>query len=156
MANQLSPELIHQLLSQESNDPFLTLLTLSHDSFSTIRLVNNTTDVVSRTETFIAFPFKIRFPVDDGESVREFSIDFDNVSLDLVDEIRSVTSPISIVIELVLSSIPDDVQMIQDNLKIQTITMNKHRVSAKIIVDDFLNIEMTGERYEPSNFPGLF
>jgi len=156
MANQLSPELVYQLLSQESNDPFLTLITLTHDSFSTIRLVNNTKDVVSRTNTFTAFPFKIRFPVDDGETVREFSINFDNISLDLVDEIRSVTSPISIVIELILASMPDDVQITQDNLEIQTIQMNKQSISAKIIVDDFLNVEMTGEKYEPSNFPGLF
>jgi len=156
MANQLSPELIYQLMSQESDDPFLVLLTLTHPSFSTVRLANNTKDIVSRSETYMAFPFKIRFPVDDGESAREFSIEFDNVSLELVDEIRSVTSPIGITIEMILASMPDDVQITQENLQIQTIQMNKQRISAKIIVDDFLNIEMTGEKYEPTNFPGLF
>jgi hypothetical protein len=156
MANNLSPELVYQLLSQESTDPFLTLLTLTHDSFDTIRFVNNTKDIVSRGETYLAFPFKIRFPVDDGESVREFSIELDNVSLELVDEIRSVTSQIGVTIELILASMPDDVQITQGELKIQSIQMTKQRISAKIIVDDFLNVEMTGEKYEPSNFPGLF
>lgn len=156
MANQLTPELILQLMSQESDDPFLTLLTLTHDSFDTVRLVNNSKDIVSRGDTFVAFPFTIRLPVDDGETAREFSIELDNVSLELVEEIRSVTTKIDVKIELILASMPDDVQMIQDNLQIQNIQMTKQRIIAKIIVDDFLNVEMTGERYEPSNFPGLF
>lgn len=157
MPNALSPELIAQLFAQDSDDPFLTLITLSHEDFlDDIRLVNNTVAILSRDLLFKPFPMRIRFPVDDGETAREFSIEFDNVSLDLVKGIRTVTTPINVKIEMILASMPDVVQIEQSELKIATLTYNKSTVSAKIILDNFLNTEMTSERYSPSNFPGLF
>jgi len=157
MANQLSAELLAQLYYQESNDPFLILLTLSHESFpSDIRLVNNSVDIVSRTLTYTAFPMKIKLPMDDGESAREISIEFDNVSLELLNEIRTVTTSIDVKIEMVLASIPNDVQIEINDLKIQTVSYNKDTISARLFLDGFLNTEMTSEKYLPENFPGLF
>lgn len=154
--NNLSPQLLSQLFAQESDDPFLTLVTLSHASFTTIRLVNNTKDITSRGEVYEAFPMRIRFPVDDGESARDFTIQFDNVSLQLIEEIRSVVDPIDVKIELILASLPDDVQLSQEDLKIQQINYNSQTVEARIILDNFLTTEMTSEIYGPSNFPGIF
>lgn len=154
--NQLSPQLLAQLFAQESSDPFLTLVTLSHDSFDTIRLVNNSVNITSRGDVFTAFPMKIRFPVDDGETARDFTIDFDNVGLELIEEIRTVTTPISVKIELILASIPNEVQISQEDLLIEALTYNDKKISAKIALDNFLSTEMTSERYNPSNFPGLF
>lgn len=159
MSNSLSPELLAQLYAQESNDPFLMLVTISHSSFSSsIRLVNNSENIVSRGQTFQAFPLKIRLPVDDGESNREVSIDFDNVSLALIDEIRSVSSEerIRVKLEMVLASLPNDVQMSLEELQILNVTYNKLRVSAKLGLDDFLNTELTCEKYNPSTYPGIF
>lgn len=157
MANTLSPEVIAQLFAQNSNDPFLTLVTLEHSSFSSpIRLVNNTVNITSRGETYQAFPMRIRFPADDGETIRDFQIEFDNVSLMLIEEIRTVTDSIDVTIEMVLASIPDVVQISQTDLKIASLQYNKQRISAKVILDNFLNTEMTSERYGPTNFPGLF
>ena len=157
MPNQLSNELLAQLFSQESSDPFLTLVTLSHESFAEdIRLVNNTKDIVSRGLTFSAFPMRVRFPADDGETTREFSIDFDNASIELVEAVRSVTTQIGVKIELILASIPDVVQVVQDELAIASIGYNSKKISAKIVLDGFLNTAMTSERYTPSKYPGLF
>jgi len=157
MPNMLSPELLAQLFSQESNDPFLTLVTLSHASFSQdIRLVNNTKNITSRGQEFQAFPMSIRLPVDDGETARSFTIEFDNVSLLLIEEIRQVTTPISVKIEMILASIPNDVQMSQEDLLIQNISYNKTRIVASIVLDNFLSTEVTSEKYGPLNFPGLF
>ncbi len=156
MANQLSNQLLAQLFSQESSDPFLTLVTLSHDDFATIRLVNNTEDIVSRGDTFTAFPMRIGLPSDDGEKAREVTLDFDNVALDLIKEIRTVTTPISVKLEMVLASIPDDVQIAFEELKIQNLSYNKTRVSARLFLDSFLSTEMTSEKYQPIIYPGLF
>lgn len=133
------------------------LVTLSHPNFtSDIHLVNNTVDVVSRGITFMAFPMTVQFPVDDGESTREFNINFDNVGLDLITPIRSVTTEISVKLEMVLASLPGEVQISQEDLKIQSINYNSKRIAAKIVLDDFLNTQMTSEIYAPTNFAGLF
>jgi len=157
VANTLSPELLAQIFAQNSNDPFLTLVTLSHETFAEdIRLVNNSKDVTSRGNVFSAFPMKIRLPVDDGETARDFSIEFDNASLELIEEIRSVTNKINVKLEMILASIPDDVQMAFDDLVIAGVTYSAQRITAKIMLDSFLNVEMTSEKYTPSNFPGVF
>lgn len=156
MANAISPELLAQLYYQNSDDPFLILVTLSHDSFTTIRLVNNSENVVSRGNTFQAFPMKIRFPVDDGESNREAQIEFDNVSLEILNEIRSVTTFIDVKIELILASAPNDVQISFEELKIQSVTYDKQKVSARLFLDSFLNTALPSERYGATNFKGIF
>ena len=157
MSNALSPELLAQIFAQESDDPFLTLVTLSHESFDEdIRLVNNSENITSQGNVFLAFPMKIRFPVDDGETTRNFQIEFDNVSLDLIEEIRSVTTAIGVKIEMILASMPDVIQVSQSELSIQSLNYNKSRITANIILDNFLNTELTSEKYTPTNFPGLF
>lgn len=157
MPNQLSNELLTQLFNQESDDPFLTLVTLTHaDLPEPIRLVNNTKNITSRGNIYQAFPMKIRLPVDDGESSREFAIDFDNVGLELIEEIRSVTTQIGVTMEMVLASMPDEVQMAFSDFYINSVGYNKQKITAKVILDSFLNVEMTSERYNPSNFPGIF
>ena len=156
MPNALSPSLISQLYRQESDVPFLSLVTLSHASFSTIRLVNNSENITSNGFVFTAFPMRIVLPRDDGESAREISIDFDNVGLDLITPIRTVTSFIDVKLEMVLASSPDSVQISFDELKIQSISYNKSRISAKLFMDNFLTTEMTSEKYLPTSFPGIF
>lgn len=153
--NDLSNEVKAQLFAQESNDPFLTLVTLFNDSF-TARLVNNSVDINSRGYTYTAFPMKIRTPIDDGETSRDFTIEFDNVSLLLITNLRSITGNIGVKIELILASIPDTVQMSHEDLLIRTITYNAQRVSASIVLDSFLAVEMTSEKYTPSLYPGMF
>lgn len=157
MSNTLSPQLLAQLFSRQSDDPFLILLTLSHETFATdFRLVNNSVNVVSRGETYLAFPFQITLPIDDGETAREFAIQFDNVSLFILDGIRTATTPIRVNIEMILASIPDAVQFSFGEAEIRTISYNQSTVQANLYLDSFLNTEMTSETYKPTNFPGLF
>lgn len=156
MANQLSPQLLAQLYCQESNDPFLTLITISHASFDDIRLVNNTENITSNGLLYTSFPVKIGLPIDDGESARELTLSFDNVGLELIDAIRSVTDFMDVKIEMVLASIPDEVQMSFEELKIQTLSYNKSNITARLFMDGFLNTEISGEKYTPTLYPGLF
>lgn len=152
---EITNELKKQLFSQESDDPFLTLVTLTHPNF-TIHLANNSSDVVSNGATFTAFPMKVTFPVDDGESARTFGIEFDNVSLDLIEQLRSVTGDIGVQIDAVLASMPDVLQISNTDLFIGSISYTATTITASIILDNFLAVGMTGERYLPANFPGVF
>lgn len=156
MPNNISSQLLAQFYGQSSGDPLLMLVTLSHPTFSTIYLVNNSEDIVSRGNTYTAFPMNIRIPSDDGETAREAVIDFDNASLELIQEIRQVTTPIDVTIEMVLASNLNEVQISYEELKLRSVTYNKTRISAKLFMDSFLNVEMTSEKYTPQNYSGLF
>jgi hypothetical protein len=155
VSNDLSVELRRQLFKQESEDPFLTLVTLTNPFF-TARLVNNSKDISSRGQIYSCLPMKITLPVDDGQTARSFSIDIDNVSLSLITGLRTVVGNIGVTIEMVLASMPDVVQMSFDDLSVSGITYNATKISATIIMDNFLAVAMTSEVYSPSGYPGLF
>jgi len=156
MSNSISPQLLAQMYGQEAADPFLMFLTISHADFPTIYLVNNTVDQVSRGITYTAFPMEITLPTDDGETTREVRIDFDNVSLELLDELRTVTTAMDVKIEMLLASDLDTVQLSLEELKLRNISYDKQKVSARLYMDSFLNVELTSEKYTPTLYPGLF
>lgn len=157
MSNELTPELIAQLFAQESNDPFLMLVTITHITMlDPIYLCSNSVNVVSRGNTFVPFPMAIVLAPDDGESNREIQMTFDNVSREIIDELRSVTDPLSVVVEMVLASNPDYVQIAIEDLKIKNITYDRSRITARLFLDSFLNVGLTAERYTPLNYPGLY
>lgn len=156
MSNSLSNQLLAQIFGQQSNDPFLMLITLEHDSFDTIRLVNNSEDIVSRGDTFLAAPLKVRLPTDDGETRREVWLDLDNAGLEIITELRSVTTPIDVKIEMILASIPDSVQISIEDMTMRDITYTKTAIRAKLSLDDFLNTAIPAEKYDPKSYPGLF
>lgn len=145
------------MYGQVSNDPFLMLVTISHPTMtSPIRFVNNSEQVISRGDTFVPFPMTVNLPVDDGETVKEFSMTFDNVSREIIDELRSITDPMDVKLEMILASNKDFVQYAFDELKLKSIVYNKQTITAKIFMDTFLSVSLTSEKYTPQNFPGLF
>lgn len=155
--NTLSPELLAEIYKQQSGDAFLTLLTITHPDIPTpIRLVNNTEDIVSNSLTFSAFPFKIVLPVDDGEKAREVALELDNVSLELIDTIRSISDPLEVKLEMILASIPDDIQLSLEELKIGNLSYDAYKITGRLYQDDFLTAGMTSEIYSPQLYPGLF
>jgi hypothetical protein len=137
MSRELSNGFLQELFKQESGDPFLALFTLSHPTFSDIRLVNNTEDITSNGLVYQAFPVNLQLPVDDGETVREVLLTLDNVSLDLIDELRSVTDYINVNIQMVLASNPDLVEIELGELKLKTIEYNALSITGRLYMDDF-------------------
>lgn len=157
MPTQIPQKLLNELMKQESGEVLLTLLTLNHPSFAEpVRIVNDTSDIVSRGILFKAFPFKVVLAPDDGQSKREINIVLDNVSLELIGFFRSVTDRIPANVELIMASLPDEVQMGFDDLAVTNINYNSETISAVLGMDDFLNTEVPSESYTPSLYPGLF
>lgn len=157
MANQLSNQLLAQLFVQDSQDPFLLLFTITHPNFAApIRLVNNGEQIISRGNTFLPFPIRVTLPTDDGETEKQVKLEMDNIGLEFIDELRSITTPATVLLEMILASIPNDVQMDIPDLKLGNISYNRSIISGTLFIDNFLNAELSAERYTPKNYPGLF
>jgi hypothetical protein len=152
----VSDQLKSQFNKQESEDPFLLLVTLSHANFGDVRFVNNTEDITSRGNVYTAFPIKITLPQDDDEIVPTIKLSMDNVSLELIDEIRSVTDPIDVKVEAILASAPDVIEIDYSNLKIRSIDYDLQTINAILFFDDILNTAIPSEKYDPQTNPGIF
>jgi hypothetical protein len=152
-----SNKLLEAALSENTSEVFLILLTFNHETFDKpIYMVNNVEDIISRGNSFMAFPFNLSLPLDDGDSLPAVSIQCENASLELIDELRKLTSPLSVTLEMILASSPDYVETSIDDMRVAAIQYDKQNLTLTATVDDLLNTSFPKERYLPSNFAGLF
>lgn len=152
-----SDKLVKAALAPETGEVFLMLLTFNHETFSQpIRLVNNLEDIISRDNNYVAFPFDLAMPPDDGDSLPVVQITAQNATLELIDELRSIQSQMSVRIELILASSPDYVEALIEDMRVASIQYDKQAIQMTCTVDDLLNTSFPKERYLPSSFPGLF
>lgn len=153
----LSNELKSQLFKQFSEDPFISLYELSHPNFdSTFYLAANSEDVISNGQTYQFYPMQVSLPADDGETTREVQLRLDNINLAIITELRKVTTPVQVVLKMVLASDPDTIQYQLSDLKLANINYNSRQIVGTLTLDDFLSVGLTSERYNPDNFPGIF
>lgn len=157
MSRDLSNNLKQELFAQESGDPFLLLIEVSHPTdFATMYFAQNTEDVVSNGNTYKAFPVEIKLPDDTEESVPTIEMTFDNVSLELIDEFRQATSDVTFKLKGVLASLPDVVEIEYNELKLTNISYNATTLNATLAIDDLLSEGLTSEKYEPTFYAGIF
>lgn len=104
---------VENAVSDASSDPFLFLLTLTHpDLPAPMRFVRNTVDIISRGNTFTAFPFDIALPGASDGAPQPAQLAIDNVDQTIVQTLRALPpdSPPSGLIELVMASTPNTVE----------------------------------------------
>ena len=145
------------VLEQTTDEVFLWLLTIQHqESNTTFRLVNNLEDVVSRGNTYMAFPFQFILPEDDGQTLPTIQISVDNVSLELIEIIRTYGTGITITSEIIMASAPDNVEYSIDDLSLVDATYNTQSVTLTAQIQDLLNQRFPADDYLPRTFPGMF
>lgn len=142
--------------AESTDEAVLVLLTLSHASFPTVRLVNNPEAVTSRGNVFSPFPFLVTPHREDGDSFSGATLQIDNVSRELIAEIRGLTSPADVVMELVIASEPDTVQRGPWRFVISRVSYDALVISAELGVELVLDEPYPGDRYDPAHFPGLY
>lgn len=155
MSRALSSTALASAFAQETDQVWLLLLTVTHPQLTTIRLVNNTVDIVSRGQTFIAFPFELELPQDDGESMPSASIRIDNVDQTIVRAFRALSTPPLVLIEAVLASSTDTVELSLEGLTFKSLTYDAATITAQLGFEPIL-VEPIAVSMTPTRFPGIF
>jgi hypothetical protein len=157
MSRSLSTAAANALTGQETTEVFLILLTISHASLpASIRVVNDNADITSRSNSYIAFPFEINLPADSAENLSRISLKIDNVDRALVDAIRSITTPPTVTIEVILASSPDTVEAGPFEMTMENAVYDANTVQCNLAFEDVLNEPFPGGRFLPSTWEGLF
>lgn len=149
---------VNTALADSAPDPFLYLLTIDHaDLPAPIRLVRNRVDVVSRGNTFTAFPFDLVLPGDGDGGQRPARITIDNVDQQIVRTVRAISTPPTLLIEEVKGSDLDTVEQALPVMKLYAATYDRLALEAEIIdsADDEAEALMQWE-FTPSLAPALF
>lgn len=134
---------------------FVPLLTLTLPGLPALRVANNTTDVVSRGQTFQACAFELVLPNQDADKMPSVSLKIVNADRRIVEYIRSLALAPQMLLEVVTNLDFDLVEISISHLKLQQVQYDALEVSGTLEIDNWLNRKF-GSAYDPVQFPALF
>ena len=143
--------------ASETGEAFLALLTIDHAAISPpIRAVNNTENITSRGDEFIAFPFDLVLPESSAEAPPRARLIIDNVSREIAQNIRLITTAPTVLVEIIRASAPDTVEVALPLFYLRDVKWNAMQVSGELVVEDLISEPFPSLQFTPAHFPGLF
>lgn len=154
--------------AQETDEAFIALVTLTSDELDEpVRIANDPLikltelgddvyGVTSNSQDYVFIPFDIWLPRDDDTGVVSAKIAFENTDRRLVRVARSVTKPVNVHIQGILSSDPDNVEISYDFFQLSNIRYDVMKVEGELTLNYWGLEPFPSNSFTPSNFPGLF
>ena len=165
----LSPAALKAMFSTDGNDTMAVLLTITGAGITTpIRLCDNYTQRISTTadevvygipsrgNNYVFLPFQITLPTEETEAAPRCQIILNDVTRYLIPTIRLATTALNVVVELVMTSTPDTVEIAFSNFLMSGITYNADSITADLNVESLAVEPFPAHTFTPSYFPGLF
>lgn len=161
MPRNVSAELRSAVNAPYTDEVFLVLLKVSAhpeevNGFDPFHLVNNTEDVVSNGQAYTAFPFTVKLPNDDGDTITHAQLAIDNTDRRIVREIRSLRHPPHIELSLVLASNPDYIEAGPFPFLLRDVQYTASEVSGTLMHEDGDFDNVPADAITPTHFPGYF
>lgn len=136
----------------------LILLEISHPTLATpVRVVNDTQNLTSNGQLFVAVAFEIQLPDDIEGQMPRARLAIDNVGRELVEPIEHSggAQGAQVRVMQVLRSQPDVIEW-EATLDMRNIEMAQAQITAELGYEDILNRPAIAVRYDPASSPGLF
>lgn len=157
MPRILSNRALSAVMAQHTEEAFIVLLTLTHEPTNEVfRAALNTENVVSNGQVFVATYFDVSLPELANKSPQGTQISIDNVDLRLIGLLRSITKPLQAMLQIVLASTPDVVEMEFTDLVLRETDWDVSLVTGTLVSEDFLNQAFPAHQYDPRSFQGIF
>ena len=154
----VSEYLVEQANAESSDDPLITLITISHSTLlNPIRCVLNNVPVESRGHTYNVYPFEFVPPELTREGFRPGHLRIDNIDGVIVETLRSVAGtgeePV-LTFEFVFGSTPDDVERVWPLLILQNARYDDV-VEGELTLPNISIEPLPGYSFTPRWAPGL-
>lgn len=163
----LSLNFRNALFAQESGEVPIFLLTITHPALdepillSTDATTRLTTDpltygTVSRSNTFLYAGIDVTLPDEQDKTPPASKLTIENVTRGLIPLARSVSSPPTVMIEAVLASAPDTVEMTWPVMDMSNLTADMSTLQFDLTMDSLTTEPYPSGTFNPADFPGLF
>jgi len=154
--SELTSEGVKQAYAQESTSAYLLLYTITGEDLpATLYLACNNEDVLSNGNTFVATSIEGVLPEDSLDEQPKAKIQIGNVDRAISDALLTVSQPVFVKIQVVLSTAPDDVQLEIDELQLRNFQYDALFLSADLHPHDILSQQIPADRYDATQFPGM-
>ena len=143
--------------ASDATDIWLVLLTIDHDDLSQpIYVVNNNENITSNGVQYIAFPFEITLPDNRDGAPPRAQLAIDNVSREIGEAIRSISSAASVKIQIIRAAAPDTVEIEWPYFSLRNVKWDFTKVTGDLTFEDFISEPYPAGKFVPAYFPGLF
>lgn len=142
--------------AQYTDKVWLMLLEITHATLTTpIRVVNNNEDIVSNGNTYLKAAFDMPLPdeIDESPSVQ---IVIDNVDRLIVDSARSISSPATVTLSVVLADTPNVIEAGPFLMQLVRVSYDKLKVTGTLIYEDILNDQFPAQTFNTARYPGIY
>ncbi|PCD66821.1 DUF1833 family protein [Rhizobium phaseoli] len=167
MSRSVSSGFLGAAFAQETGEVPVCLLTVTHEdldepiylsSDATTRLSDEPLvyGTESRGQPFLYLPFEFTLPDDRGDSPPRVQLSMDNIDRSLVAILRSFATPASVMMEIILASDLDTVEITMPALQMSDVTIGDHTITATLVADALINEPHPAGQFTPGAFPGLF
>lgn len=143
------------VLGLTSDEVATTLLTISGAGFTTFRVCDNDSDIVSNGQTFTSYPFTLIFP-GDGEGAPVATVRIANISRLIGEAIDAATDQVTFRIDAILASNPDQLEKTFIGLDLRTVSRTPIVVEGEIQSAQFVAEPYPYIRVTPGRFRGMF
>jgi hypothetical protein len=158
MPRVLSPAATKAILARETEEVFLVLLTLEHPDISpTIRIVNNTEQIVRTDGTYLPYPFEAVLPDDTDGGRPQVTVRIDNCDRDVTRQLRALSGVPKCTMRVILASSPEVTEM--GPFAFSVLSAEYDALLINVVLgyeEDFLNQAVPAQTYTPTNSPGIF
>ena len=141
---------------QDSSNLPLVLLEIDHSSLSEpIRVCNNKVNITSNGEDYIGFPFEIILPDSKEDSPPTSKLRIDNVSREIGQAIRLISSPPSVTIKVVRQETPDVIEAEFTGMSMTNVSYDAFSVEADLQFEDLTKEPYPYLTFSPALFRGI-
>jgi hypothetical protein len=157
MARTVSLAALQGAMAAQTDELYLVLLQVDHPNLgSPLRFVNNSQDVTSNGNVYTAYPFEAVMPDDVEEKEPTAELRIDNVSRDLMDEVRTLIDPPTLTLSVILDSSPNTIEWGPLDLETSGVTYDAHTITFRLVYSAFGREPFPYLVFDTINFPGMF
>lgn len=136
---------------------FLVLLTINHASLGApLRFVNNTVDITSNGNDYIAYPFDLTLPDERDGNAPTAKLVIDNVMREISTTIRQISDPPTISIQIVRIEDFDSSEVTLPVFTLRNVEVDDLQISGDLVIDDITKEPYPARTFTPAEYPGLF
>lgn len=158
MARIYSSEFKSTLAEVSAPEAPLVLLQIDHpDLAQPVRVVNDTQDLTSNGDLYIAIPFRCTLPDDFENQLPKARLSVDNVGKDLMYWIETSGggNGSTVTMSQVMRSRPDQIEW-SITMNLYNVSCSMTEVSGELGYENLFAKKAIRVRYDPSSSPGLF
>ena len=142
---------------EETGEAFIALITISHPTLAApIRISTDARDTVSRDMEFVAYPVEVSLPADEHLRPPTAIMRIDNIDREIAAALVSITSPATVLIEMVLTGAPDEVVSAYADFRLTKGSYDATVVEGELTLKDYGREPYPAWDYGAARFPSMY